>query len=72
MNMQKLGTVVHSGQRFKIGGNPMNTGLRAIHYAYKKDKATLRREAYRKAYNVEDKIRRLRISEQSEHTTKQR
>ncbi len=38
MNMQKLGTVVQFKQRFKnrsnTGSNPMNTGLRVIHYAY--------------------------------------
>lgn len=37
MNMQKVGTFTQSKSRFKneapTGSNPMNTGLRAIHYA---------------------------------------
>ena len=37
MNMRKLGTLVQFKSRGKngaeLGSNPMNTGLRAIHYA---------------------------------------
>lgn len=34
MNMAKLGTVSQVAKLFESTGNPMNTGLRAIHYAY--------------------------------------
>lgn len=38
MNMQKVGMLEQFKQRCKngseSGSNPMNTGLRAIHYAY--------------------------------------
>jgi len=33
MNMQKLGTLGQSEKGFQNRSNPMNTGLRAIHYA---------------------------------------
>lgn len=34
MNMAKLGIVLYAAKPFGNTGNPMNTGLRAIHYAY--------------------------------------
>lgn len=34
MNMAKLGTVLQAAKSFESTGNPMNTGLHAIHYAY--------------------------------------
>lgn len=42
MNMQKVGTFIQSksGSKNEVetGSNPMNTGIRTIHYAYIKDK----------------------------------
>jgi hypothetical protein len=34
MNMAKLGIVLQAAKLLGNTGNPMNTGLRAIHYAY--------------------------------------
>jgi len=42
MNMRKVGTFIQSKSGIKnevnTGLNPMNTGIRNIHYAYNKDK----------------------------------